>query len=205
MESNSISPSTGRYEAKAVDYYHSSPPPTSAARRRMASNEGAERGLKRSIGADDPEDTPRPRAKLRKLVSIEKDEEDKLDGNLQKRRDTTAPKYTDEEVDRIIESLRGTEDIKIKVEGEVDDEYIPSLLHFSKRPKVSAPSNQVELPVPTLAVVIPNAMSPKVEAKATASNSSLHRRRRIFPPRRPANRMAARTMAKDNSEARGNA
>lgn len=206
MESNSISPSSGEYEAEAVDYYHLSPPPTSAARRRMASNEGAKRNLKRSIEADGPEDTPRPRAKLRKLVSIEKeDEEDKLDGTLQKRRDTTAPKYTDEEVDRIIENLRGTEDIKIKVEGEVDDEYIPSLPHFSKRPKVSAPSNQVELPVPALAVVIPNAISPRLAAKATASNSSLPRRRRIFPPRRPANRMAERMMEKDNAEASGSA
>jgi hypothetical protein len=122
MESNSISSSSG-YEAEAVDLYHSSPPPTSAARRRTASNEGAERGLKRPTG-------------------------DKPDGNPRKCRDTTAPKYTDEEVDRIIESLRGTEDIQIKVEGEVDDEYIPPPPHFSKRPKVSAPSNQVELPVP---------------------------------------------------------
>jgi hypothetical protein len=140
------------------------------------------------------------------LISIEKgDEEDKLDRNLQKRRDTTAPKYTDEEVDRIIESLRGTEDVKIKVEWEVDDEYIPSLSHFSMGHKVSAPSNQVELPGPALAVVIPNAISPKVAAKATASNSSLPRKRQIFPPRRPANRMAAGRMAKDNAEASGNA
>jgi len=206
MESNSISPANGGYEVEAGDYYHSSPPPTSAARRRMASNEGTKRGLKRSIEVYNSEHTPHPRAKLRKLVPIEKGgEEDKLDGDLQKRRETATPKYTDEEVEQIIKNLRGTENIKIKVEEELDDEYIPSLPHFSKRPKVSPPSNQVEVPVPALAVIIPNEISPEVAAKATASNSSLPRRRRIFPPRRPANRMAERMMEKDNAEASGSA
>jgi hypothetical protein len=206
MELSSIIPADIGHKAEIVDHSNSPPPPISTARPTMVSNEGVIRGLKRYIEMDDPKNTPRPRTKQRKLVSIEEDEkEDNQDGELPKRRETATPKYTDEEVERIIESLRGTEDIKIKVEGEFDDEYILSLPRFSKRPKVSPPSNQVELPVPALALVIPNASSPKVAAKATASNSSLPRRRRIFPPRRPANGMVARTMAKPNAEASGNA
>jgi hypothetical protein len=143
MESNSITPRGSEHEAEVENYYHSSPPPTSGPRPRMASNAGAKRGLKRSIEADNSEYTSRQRVKLQKLVDIEKeDEEDKLDGNHQRRRETTALKYTDEEVDGIIESLRGTEDIKIKVEGEFDDEHMPSLRPFSKKPKVSPPSNE---------------------------------------------------------------
>jgi hypothetical protein len=199
MELNSIIPVNGAHKAGIED--HSNSPPPLTARPTMVPNEGVKRGLKRSIEMLDPKNAPRPRTKQRKLVSIEEDEEDNLDEELQKRRKLAAPKYTDEEVERIIESLRGTEGIEIKVEEEVDNKYILPLPRFSKRPKVSPPSNQVELPVPSLAVVIPNASSLKVAAKVTISN----RRRRIFPPRRPANRMAARTIAKPDAEASSNA
>jgi hypothetical protein len=199
MELNSIIPTDSAHKAEIEDHSKSLPPPT--VRPRTVSNKGVKHGLKRSIEMLDPKTLSRPRTKQRKLVSIQEDEEDNLDRELQEHREMAAPKYTDEEVERIIESLRGAEDIEIKVEEEFDDKYILSMPCFSKRPKVSQPSNQMELPVPPLAVILPNATSPKVVVKATVSN----RRRRIFHPWRPADRMAARTIAKPNAEASGNA